>query len=245
VRVTPSNRSAILVARGNDAEHDAEEDPGALRVFRLDDGRLTAAQVVAPKGGLGFRPRHLDFHPAQPWAYVLLESQNELHVYALHPDGTLASEPSFAVSTLADPASAERGQYAGAIHVHPGGTYVYVTNRNSEVEVVDGLQVSRGGENDIAVFAVDRETGEPVPLGHADGHSIHARTFSIHPDGGLLVAASVLPVAMRHESGVRTLPARLVVYRILADGRLEPARTYDVETGGDMQFWSGMVTLPG
>jgi hypothetical protein len=33
------------------------------------------------------------------------------------------------------------------------------------------------------------------------------------------------------------------VFRIGADGKLDFARKYDVETGNRQQFWSGMVTL--
>jgi hypothetical protein len=58
-----------------------------------------------------------------------------------------------------------------------------------------------------------------------------------------LVAASILPMAVRDGNTVTTLAAGLRVYRIGSDGRLDFVRKYDVETGKFMQFWSGMVTL--
>ncbi len=68
VRVTADNALAILVARGNDPANGKPEDPGALKVFRYDDGLLREEVSVAPNGGYGFGPRHLDFHPSKPWA---------------------------------------------------------------------------------------------------------------------------------------------------------------------------------
>jgi 6-phosphogluconolactonase len=62
VRVSPDNRLAILVTRGNDAAAGKPEDPGALKVFQYRDGLLSDEVSVAPNGGYGFGPRHIDFH---------------------------------------------------------------------------------------------------------------------------------------------------------------------------------------
>jgi 6-phosphogluconolactonase len=66
VRVSPDNRLAILVTRGNDPTSSTPEDPGALKIFDYKDGSLTKEVSIAPNGGYGFGPRHLDFHPTQP-----------------------------------------------------------------------------------------------------------------------------------------------------------------------------------
>ena len=92
VRVTDSNRLAILVTRGNDRAGEKPEDPGALKVFNFRDGRLTNGVSVAPNGGYGFGPRHLDFHPSKPWVYVSLERENKLDMFTLDGD-TLAPVP--------------------------------------------------------------------------------------------------------------------------------------------------------
>jgi 6-phosphogluconolactonase (cycloisomerase 2 family) len=204
---------------------------------------LTNQASIAPGNGLGFGPRHLDFHPQQPWVFVSVERQNQLYVYTLQADNSLAPDPLFITTTLADPSTMRPGQAAGAIHVHPTGRFVYVTNRNSGVVDFAGTKVSHGGENNVAVFAIDQATGEPTLLQHSEAHTIHLRTFSIHPSGRLLVAASIRPMAVRHGSTVTTLAAGLSVYRIGSDGRLDFVRTYDVDTKRFMQFWSGMVTL--
>ena len=243
IRTTPSNQSAILVTRGNNAGEGKPEDPGALKVFGFNNGVLTNQASVAPGTGLGFGPRHLDFHPRQPWVFVSIERQNQLYVYKLQPDNFLASDPLFITTTLADPGNVPPGQAAGAIHVHPTGRFVYVTNRNSGTVDFEGKKVSNGGENNIAVFAIDQATGQPTLLQHSEARAIHLRTFSIDASGRLLVAASIVPMAVRDGNTVTTLAAGLSVYRIGSDGTLDFVRKYDVDTGKLMQFWSGMVTL--
>jgi 6-phosphogluconolactonase len=243
VRTTPGNQTAILVTRGNNAAPGKPEDPGALKLYRFKDGVLTNLASVAPGSGLGFGPRHLDFHPSAPWVYVSIERQNKLYVYSLAEDGTLGREPLFVKDTLADAANVKRAQGAGPIHVHPNGRFVYVTNRNQGEVDVDGKKVFNGGENNVAVFAIDAQTGEPELVQIIDGRGIHLRTFGIDPSGRLLVAASIRPMPVRDGNTIKTLTAGLTVYRIGADGRLAFARKYDVDTGKAQQFWSGMVAL--
>src|ERR1700683_5538734 len=95
VLATPANRTVLLVTRGNDARPGRAEDPGAIKTFAFDAGVLTNLASIAPGNGLGFGPRHLDFHPAKPWAFVSIERQNKLYVYKLDPDTGLAREPLF------------------------------------------------------------------------------------------------------------------------------------------------------
>lgn len=243
IRTTPSNQSAILVTRGNNAGDGKPEDPGALKVFGFHSGVLTHQASIAPGTGLGFGPRHVDFHPQQPWVFVSVERQNQLYVYTLQPDHGLASDPVFIKTTLADPGHVRLAQAAGAIHIHPTGRFVYVTNRNSGAVDFAGKKVSNDGENNVAVFAIDQATGEPTLIQHSAARTIHLRTFSIDPSGRLLIAASILPMAVRDGNTVATLAAGLSVYRIGSDGRLDFVRKYDVDTGTFSQFWSGMVTL--
>src|SRR5205085_10940104 len=86
ILVTPANDAAILMARRNDAAAGKPQDPGALKIFALRDGQLANRGTVAPGGGFGFGPRHLDFHPTAPFVFVSLERQNKLNVYRLTGD---------------------------------------------------------------------------------------------------------------------------------------------------------------
>jgi len=242
VLATPSNRVVTLVTRGNDAAPNKPEDPGAIKTFGFNNGLLTNLASIAPGNGLGFGPRHLDFHPSKPWVFVSIERQNKLYVYKLDPDTGLAREPMFIRDTLSNTNPTVR-QAAGAIHVHPSGKFVYLTNRASVVADVEGKKIFAGGENSVAVFAIDQETGEPTLIQNMDGRAIELRTFGIDPSGRMLVAASIKPVPVREGNSIVALPARLALFCIGADGRLEFVRKYDVDTGDQQQFWSGMITL--
>jgi 6-phosphogluconolactonase len=244
VRATPSNTAVTLVTRGNDAKPGTPEDPGAIKTFSFTNGVLGNLASIAPGNGLGFGPRHLDFHPTRPWAFVSIERQNKLYVYALDAATGLAREPLFVKDTLPPGFSAPVRQAAGAIHVHPNGQFVYLTNRTSDTIEFAGQKVFAGGENGFAVFAIDQATGEPTLIQTIDGHGIHLRTFGIDPSGRLLVAATIRPMPVRDGDRIGTLTAGLTVFRIGSDGRLTLIRKIDVDTGSHQQFWSGMVTLP-
>jgi 6-phosphogluconolactonase len=243
VLTTPGDRTAILVTRGNNPEGAKPEDPGALKVFGLQDGRLSNLASVAPGNGtgLGFGPRHFDIHPNGKWLFLSAERQSELHVYRINDDGTLARQPLFVASSLADRANASHSQMAGAIHIHPNGRFVSMTNRNSSIEEIGGRKVWKGGENNVATFSIDPASGQPKLIQNMDTQTIHPRTFTIDPTGKMLVAASILPMAMRDGS---ILAAALAIYRIGGDGRLSFVRKLEVDTGRFMQFWTGIVTLP-
>jgi 6-phosphogluconolactonase len=243
ILTTPGNQTAILVARGNNAAGGKPEDPGALKVYGLKDGVLTNIASVAPGSGLGFGPRHLDFHPTRPWVYVSIERQNKLSVYPLQADGTLGRDPIFVRDTLADPVNVKPAQGAGPIHVHPNGRFVYVTNRNQGEVEFEGRKVFNDGENNVAVFAIDQQTGEPTLIQTIEGRGIHLRNFGIDPGGRLLVATSIRSLPVRDGNAIKELTAGLMVYRVGGDGKLAFVRKYDVDTGKGQQFWSGMVTL--
>ena len=130
VRVLPSNRAVVVVTRGNEPTASSREDPGALKVFRYDAGKLSDEISIAPPNGLGFRARHLDFHPTHPWVFLTIEAQNRLQVYR-RSDVGLEPTPAFSASTLSDGGGVKPGQTASTVHVHPGGQFVYVGNRGA------------------------------------------------------------------------------------------------------------------
>lgn len=239
----PANHAVALATRGNNASPGKPEDPGAIKTFAFDNGVLTNLASIAPGNGLGFGPRHLDFHPTKPWAFVSIERQNKLYVYNLDSRYGLASLPLFIKDTLSDP-NMTAHQGAGPIHVHPNGKFVYLTNRASRTMDHDGKAVFAGGENSVAVFVIEQRSGEPKLIQTIDGHGIQLRTFAIDPSGRLLVAASIMPLPLREADGGGMLTAGLTLFRIGDDGKLEFVRKYDVETGVQQQFWSGMVRLP-
>ena len=195
IRVMPSGRAVIVPARGNEGIADRkEEDRGALKIFGYENGQLTNRQSVAPNGGRGFRCRHVEFHPSGRWAYVVIESQNELHTYRI-ADDRLSPEPVFVTSVLAASSRSQPGQTASAIRMHPAGGTLYVANRGRGKEVFrDEEVISEDMENSIAVFSVAsryrRAAAHPV-RGSAEHRRADVRT------------APRRPLARRHEPRVR------------------------------------------
>ena len=182
IRATPDNQQVILVTRGNNAPSDNPVNPGSIKTFSFKNGVLANLAAIQPGDGMQFGPRHLDFHPTQPWVYVSVESQNKLYVYKLDPATGISREPLFIKDTL-DPASKLR-QAAGPIHVHPDGRFVYLTNRAFWLTDFEGKQVFAGGENSVAVFAIDQTTGEPTECRRTRELSPHLRDRSNRPDSG-------------------------------------------------------------
>jgi len=150
VRVTPDNRLAILVTRGNEATPTKPEDPGALKVFEYKNGVLSNEVSVAPNGGKEFGPRHLDFHPTKPWMYVSIETQNKMYMYRL-AGGKINPDIAYRAETLAEPNNIRARQAAGTVHVHPNGRFLYGANRAEATTEFQGKQVFKGGENSIVV----------------------------------------------------------------------------------------------
>jgi 6-phosphogluconolactonase len=244
VRVDPSNEMVILMTRGNGPTPTKPEDPGALKLFGYKDGMLENRLSIAPGGGFNFQVRHLDFHPSRPWVFVTLERQDKLEVFEKLKDGTLSRNPLFAKDTLIDPGNVRPGQALETIHMHPNGRFVYVANRASGTVDFEGKPVFAGGENNIAVFAINQETGEPTLIQNIDTRGIHVRTFALDPSGRILVAGNMMQLSVHDKDGVNTVPASLAVFRVGSDGKLEFARKYDLNVGSRNLFWMGIVPLP-
>ncbi len=245
IRVDPSGQMATLVTRGNGPTATKPEDPGAIKVFGYHDGVLSNRLSIAPNGGFNFQPRHLDFHPSQPWVFVSLERQSKLQVYQKLANGTLDPVALFTKDSLTDPVHVHSGQQASTVHVHPNGRIVYQGNRASDTVDFQGQQVFVGGENAIAVYSINQQTGEPTLIENADTHGMSPRTFALDPSARILVAANQVPYLLREGAEVTPVPASLAVYRIAKDGKLTYVRKYDVEaTNPHSLFWMGLIPLP-
>jgi 6-phosphogluconolactonase len=234
VRVLPSNRAVVLVTRGNEPTASSREDPGALKVFRYNAGALSDEISIAPQNGVGYRARHLDFHPTRPWVYLSLESQNQLQVYRRTDEG-LDPTPLFTTSTLSDGGQATQGQTTSTVHVHPNGRFVYVGNRGTP---------ALGRRNEIAVFAIDEATGRPTLIQNADTHGFTPRTFSLDRSGRVLVVGNQTSVFVTTGGATTATPANLAMFRVGADGKLAFVQRYDVAVGRKPLWWTGIVAHP-
>lgn len=239
VRVDRTNRMALTCALGADPSATAPEQLGQLTAFDFNGGVLTRKTSVVPGPGLGLR--HLDFHPTLPLVYVAVERGNRVNAYRLE-GGTLAAAPVFSKETLRDPRNVLPKQRVGAIHVHPSGKFLYLTNRNDATRP-GTPPLYAGGENSLTVFALDERTGEPTVLQSEDTHGFEPRTFAIDPSGRVAVVANQKAMAVPQGGAVSQVAPNLALYRIGADGKLSYVRRYDVTQGGEA-FWTGIVALP-
>jgi len=235
VRVNPSNKSVFLVTRGNGPTKDKPEDRGAVKIFSYADGVLKNLASIAPNGGVNFQPRHLDFHPTQPWVFLSLERQTQLQAYHLTKDGSLDPLPLFTKDSIANPAKKVAVQNSGTLHVHPNGKFLYQATRSAGSDA-SGKAILGGGQNSIAVWAINPQTGEPALLQNADTHGAEPRTFALDPSARMLVVGN--------QTAVAGMPANLAAFRVRPDGKLDFVRKYDVDTKGGSLFWMGIVPLP-
>jgi streptogramin lyase/6-phosphogluconolactonase (cycloisomerase 2 family)/mono/diheme cytochrome c family protein len=245
ILVAPTGTTAILVSRGNLRAADRAEDPGALDVLGYEDGLLRNRAAIAPNRGSGFHPRYIDFDPYRPWIFVSLSEQNEIGVYKIPADGRWSANLSFEVNSLANPRHIYAGQLAGALHVHPSGNVVYLENRSLGTVEVGGKSVFAGGENDIAVFRVNRTTGEPVLIQNVDTRGMVPGEFAFDPSGKILLLANMKHLWVSKGGALRSVPPSLAIFRIRDDGKLDFVRKYDIESGEHTLFWMGVGPLPG
>ena len=237
VRMLPGGLSAVVVARGNHAHGSAPEQPGSLEFIAARADRIEHIATVAPDGGAGFGPRHLDFHPGGRWVAISMERQNELQVFEVHGD-RFADRPAHRLTTLHAPSTSGHDQLSSTLHFHPNGSFVYVVNRHDPSVYGPRDAPADPGGNNIAVYAFDQATGTPTLLQHVPTESVHVRTFSLDAAGSLLVTASILPARVRDGKDVISVPARLSFFRVGADGRLTLARLHDMPNRERSMFWS-------
>jgi len=184
--VSPDNKFVLAADLGLDK----------VFTYRLDPAKGGLApdpQFVATTPGGG--PRHLDVRPDGKFAYVLNEMLSSVAAFSYDASsGTLAHLQT--ISTLPPGFSANNS--GAEIVVHPGGRFLYTSNR---------------GQDSIAVFGIDAAKGTLTPV---DGISTQGRTprgFAIDPSGRFLVAGN-------------QNSSTLVVFRIdQATGALTPAGT--------------------
>jgi 6-phosphogluconolactonase len=166
-------------------------DLGADRIFifQLDSGSgemvpNDPAAVFTPSGG---GPRHLSFHPKGKFAYANLELSSEISQLGYNAEsGELRVLET--LSTL--PAGFDKPNSTAETLVHPGGNFVYVSNR---------------GHNTIAAFQI-AGNGRLSPIGHYPTGGEVPRGFGITPDGRFLIvgnqkSGSLVVLRINGESG--------------------------------------------
>ena len=165
--------------------------------------------------------------------FLNLERQNQLQVYRIVNGESVEPKALFTRNTLDNQAASKPAQMTGAIHIHPNGRFVYISNRASGTTVADGKPVWEGGENTIGVYAIDEKTGEPVRIQNIDSGGMHARTFTLDAESALLVAANQNAVT---KAGWDACPG--VAGRVPCGGRREARVSAEVRCADRAGKWA-------
>jgi 6-phosphogluconolactonase len=164
VRLDPANRVALVADLGVDK----------VFVYRFDprDGSLVPGDPPFVKVTPGAGPRHLAFHPSGRLVYLVNEMACSIVAYAFDPArGTLAELQT--ISAL--PAGFKDASTSAEIEVHPGGRFLYATNR---------------GHDSIAVFAIDAVKGTLALVEHVASQGRSPRNFAFDPGGRFMIVTN-------------------------------------------------------
>lgn len=164
ITVSPDNRYALVCDLGLDQ----------ILTYRLDPtkAKLTPAEPPFVATAPGSGPRHFAFSPDGRRAFVVSEMGGTVTSYAYDAaTGSLRSLDT--QSTLRTDFHGENK--SAAIRVHPNGRFVYASNR---------------GPDDIAVFAIDSDSGRLTRIENVPSGGKGPRDFALSKDGAWLVAAN-------------------------------------------------------
>ena len=241
IRVHPSNKMVVMVTRGNGPAPNRPEDPGALKIYSYKDGIVANRQSIAPNGGFGYQPRHVDFHPTLPFMYLNLERQNQLQVYRTIDGESVEPKALFTKDTLDNQAASKPAQMTGAIHVHPERPlrlHQQPRERHDDGRRKAGVGRRREHDRRVCDRSEDRRAGadpEHRQRRHARAH-VYARPAVSAAGGGQSECGDE---SRRH---ARACVACRVSHR--RQRQAEFLRKYDVETGqGGSLMWAGFVRL--
>lgn len=151
-------------------------DLGADRLFiyRYDTmgGGLSAGLRPAIAATPGAGPRHFAFHPNGRVGFAINELSSTITSYSWDAQrgalNTLAT-----ISTV--PPGFRRENSTAEIRVHPGGRFLYGSNR---------------GHDSIVVYQVGPASGNLTLVEHEPTRGKTPRNFTIHPNGQWLIAAN-------------------------------------------------------
>ena len=159
-----------------DAGHVFGVDLGAdkVNVWTLDLGAGVLVPNTVPFAPVasGSGPRHMAFHQSRKFAYVLDELASSITAFTYDPArGAMVWLQT--ISTL--PAGFTGANTTAEIRIHPGGRFLYNTNR---------------GHNSVAMFEIDLDTGKLRVIGWESTRGEWPRGMNIDPSGTFLYAAN-------------------------------------------------------
>ena len=192
--VVPGAAGGFIQHEGKSVNPQRQEAPHAHSIYPSADGRFAIAcdlgldkvfvhaldadrAVIAPHRfaatAPGAGPRHFAFHPDGRHGFSVNELDLTVTAFGFDPEsGGLT--PLQSLSTLPADVVDRKGFSTAEIVAHPGGRFVYASNR---------------GHDSIAMYAADATTGKLAFLGVEPIRGQTPRNFAIDPTGRFLLAA--------------------------------------------------------
>ena len=164
IRFDPSHRFVLLADMGVDK----------IFVYHLNSetGALTPSDPPFASVAPGSGPRHTAFDPRGRYVYAINQTANSIVRFGWNSDrGVLTQFES--VSTL--PEGFKGNDMAAEILMHPSGNFLYATNR---------------GDNSVAVFSVQKDTGRLTLIQHISTQGKTPRNAEFDPTGKWLLVSN-------------------------------------------------------
>ena len=163
-----------VIARDNQRVYVPDLGLDEIRIYRIDpaSAKLTPNDPPFAKTEPGSGPRHMTFDHDERYAYVMHELKPMVSVF--RRDGSNGGlEQVETVRTIRPDFSKENS--GAEIRIHPGGKFIYASNR---------------GEDTIQVFAIDESSGRLKQVQNASTEGHEPRGFQLDPTGRFLIAGN-------------------------------------------------------
>ena len=121
----------------------------------------------------GSGPRHFSVHPSGRYGYVINELKVTVTAFTIDPNGGLTELQT--VSALPPKQSPGKDVSGAELAIHPSGRFLYASVR---------------GDNSIAVYRIDQNTGKLTYVENTPTHGYTPRGFGIDPEGKYLLVGN-------------------------------------------------------
>jgi 6-phosphogluconolactonase len=191
IRLDPTNKYAYVANIDSDNISQFKFDaatgkltPNAPATISIPNPPFPTTSTSPTNAKMGIGPRHLDFHPTKPWAYLSTEYGAQVVHLNINGDGTLTMMPP-PVSGLPGSYSSDPGdKWQSEIRLHKSGHFLYVGERARTAMVTDQT---------VGVFAVDQATGALTHKANVPTLGKTPRNLALDPTGNWLVVANQDP----------------------------------------------------
>lgn len=145
-----------------------------IMIYAIDriNNRLLSAESPFIEHVPGSGPRHFVIHPNGAFAYSAEELSSTVAVFTVdQPTGALTQIQRIEML----PTSFEGSNTAADIHISPDGKFLYASNR---------------GHESLAIYSIDRSTGQLSLIGHKSTRGAHPRNFAVDIKGEFVFVAN-------------------------------------------------------